>query len=506
GEVRQINLHVWAAIFLGGAITAFPLWMIHFWPGATATRFTVAIAQMLMSGLLIGLTGGRIETHFHVFGSLVLLSFYRDWRILVPATLVVALDHFLRGVYWPYSVYGVLSASPWRAIEHAGWVIFENVFLVLSCLRSVDEMRAVANRTAELETSEQGSRLIFEQAPIGMAVVGLDDRFLQVNTTFSEMTGYAPEELSTRTPFDITFPEDADASQQSARAMLNGSIPRSVLEKRYVRKNGEIVWTSRTACAIRDEAGHPHHFLLMVEDISARKASEEALRQSKRDLESALRANQLIMDNSQDVICTVDGEGRFVTLNAACEALWGYTPDEMVGRDYIDFIHPEDHAKTRQIAAQLFATGRVADFVNRYIRKDGDVVSVLWSVSWSETEKLMFCVAHDVTERSRIESELRDAKEDADRANRAKSEFLSRMSHELRTPLNAILGFGQLLERSSPNESQRTRVRYIVSAGRHLLNLINEVLVFQPHWLERQLQIARFNAADVEHFVDEIQE
>jgi CheY-like chemotaxis protein len=81
-----------------------------------------------------------------------------------------------------------------------------------------------------------------------------------------------------------------------------------------------------------------------------------------------------------------------------------------------------------------------------------------------------------VTDRARIEKALREAKEEADRANHAKSEFLSRMSHELRTPLNAILGFGQLLDRQSPTETQRNRIGHIISAGRHLLNLINEVL------------------------------
>src|SRR5204862_5581267 len=113
-------------------------------------RHVIAVAQMLMSALLISLTGGRIETHFHVFGSLVILSFYRDWRVLVPATIVVALDHFLRGIYLPYSVYGVLTASPWRSLEHAGWVLFEDAFLMISCFRSIREMRSIANRTAAL--------------------------------------------------------------------------------------------------------------------------------------------------------------------------------------------------------------------------------------------------------------------------------------------------------------------------------------------------------------------
>ena len=89
---------------------------------------------MLMSSLLIHLTGGRIETHFHVFGSLAFLAFYRDWRVLVSATIVVAADHALRGIYFPQSVFGILTASPWRWVEHAGWVVFEDVILVKMCL------------------------------------------------------------------------------------------------------------------------------------------------------------------------------------------------------------------------------------------------------------------------------------------------------------------------------------------------------------------------------------
>src|SRR5207249_5843876 len=188
------HIHVWAAIFLGGIISLFPCALALTWPGRAFTRHAIAIGQTLMSALLIHLSGGRIETHFHVFGSLVILSFYRDWRVLIPATVVVYLDHFLRGIYWPYSVYGVLSASPWRSIEHAGWVIFEDAFLVISCLRSIREMRFVANRTAALDSSVQNFRQILEEAHIGMAVVGRDSRYAQANTSFCNMVGYAEEE------------------------------------------------------------------------------------------------------------------------------------------------------------------------------------------------------------------------------------------------------------------------------------------------------------------------
>ena len=439
------------------------------------TRYVIAVAQMLMSALLIALTGGRIETHFHVFGSLVILSFYRDWRVLIPATIVVAVDHFLRGIYWPYSVYGVLAASPLRSIEHAGWVIFEDVFLVISCLRSIGEMRSIATRTAALEASEQGFRQIFEDAPIGMGVVGLDESFTQVNATLCQMVGYSESELTQLTTMDITFEEDIPQGRQNAEELLTGG-PRSSVERRYVRKNGELLWITRTACLMRDVDGQPRAFLIMVEDISERKRAEKELCESKRELEAAHHANQLIMDNSQDVICTMDEHGRFLSVSAACEQLWGYAPAELIGRHYMDLVCAEDRQMTNTVAEIVLLDGKITDFVNRYTRKDGSLVDVLWSASWSETDKIMFCVAHDVTDRARIEKALREAKAEADRANQAKSEFLSRMSHELRTPLNAILGFSQLIERHDPTDAQRTRVHHILSAGRHLLNLINEVL------------------------------
>jgi C4-dicarboxylate-specific signal transduction histidine kinase len=145
-------LHVWAAIFVGGAISAFPVFLAFTRPGRASTRHIIAIAQMLTSALLIHLTGGRIETHFHVFGSLAFLAFYRDWRVLISATIVVALDHMLRGIFVPQSVFGVFTPSPWRWLEHAGWVIFEDSFLIMSIRAGLREMRQVAERQASLES------------------------------------------------------------------------------------------------------------------------------------------------------------------------------------------------------------------------------------------------------------------------------------------------------------------------------------------------------------------
>ena len=155
GAQSQMHPHVWAAVILGGIISAPPILLAVFKPGRALTRYVISVAQMLASALLIHLTGGRIETHFHVFGSLAFLAFYRDWKVLIPATVVVAVDHLLRGLYFPQSVYGVLTASSWRWLEHAAWVIFEDIFLIASCIRGDKEMREIAQRAADLSAAKE---------------------------------------------------------------------------------------------------------------------------------------------------------------------------------------------------------------------------------------------------------------------------------------------------------------------------------------------------------------
>jgi two-component system, sensor histidine kinase and response regulator len=155
GGESFLHIHVWSAVALGGLIVSLPIYLALRYPGETMTRHVIAIAQMLDSALLIHLTGGRIETHFHVFGSLAFLGFYRDWKVLISASVVVALDHFLRGVYWPQSVYGILTPSSWRWLEHTGWVVFEDFFILLATVQSQAEMREIAVRRADLERTAE---------------------------------------------------------------------------------------------------------------------------------------------------------------------------------------------------------------------------------------------------------------------------------------------------------------------------------------------------------------
>ncbi len=150
GETPYTHVHVWASIGIGGLLSAFPIFMCFKFPGQTLTRHVVAVAQVGWSALLIHLLGGRIEAHFHIFGSLAFLAFYRDWKVILTATIVVAADHFVRGIWWPQSVYGIATESPFRWMEHAAWVLFEDVFLFISCWRATKEGWQLSERQAEL--------------------------------------------------------------------------------------------------------------------------------------------------------------------------------------------------------------------------------------------------------------------------------------------------------------------------------------------------------------------
>lgn len=155
GMTSSVHYHVWASIILGGVIVSLPVYLTITNPGNKFTRHSVAFGQMATSALLIHLTGGRIESHFHIFGSLAFLAFYRDTSVLVTATLVVALDHGLRGYFWPESVYGVLNPGALRFFEHSGWVVFENIFLFAGILQSRKEMRSTAEQSVQLAESRQ---------------------------------------------------------------------------------------------------------------------------------------------------------------------------------------------------------------------------------------------------------------------------------------------------------------------------------------------------------------
>lgn len=151
GDLNSIHYHFYLAVFGGGLLAAGPLFLVYKQSGHILNQWVIAGSQILYSSLFIHLLGGRIETHFHIFGSLAFLAFYRDIRIIIFATVITLLDHLVRGQIWSESVYGVLSASPWRAVEHAAWVLFEDAFLYIAIVNGRKELMDLSYAKAELK-------------------------------------------------------------------------------------------------------------------------------------------------------------------------------------------------------------------------------------------------------------------------------------------------------------------------------------------------------------------
>ena len=305
GTQSTTHLHVWAAVLLGGAIAAFPITLVVVRPGAAITRHTIAVAQMLTSGLLIHLTGGRIETHFHVFGSLAFLAFYRDWRVLVPATAVVAADHVIRGVFWPQSVYGVLTASEWRWVEHAAWVLFEDLVLVQSCLRGTAELRRIAERTAQLETSEEAYREIFESDLAGNFVTTPDGRVLACNEAFAAILGLASKQEALRTNTRTVYRDPDDRQRFLTRVR---DLKRVHHETVLQRQDGQAVHVIENVSGVFDAAGELIEMRGFLLDVTKRKKMESELAEA-RDIavQSARLKSEFLANMSHEIRTPMNG-------------------------------------------------------------------------------------------------------------------------------------------------------------------------------------------------------
>lgn len=187
-----------------------------------------------------------------------------------------------------------------------------------------------------------------------------------------------------------------------------------------------------------------------------------------------------IVSSSGDAIFSKTLGGIVTSWNRGAELLYGYTGEEMVGRHVSVLVPPERHGEEIRILDRIAAGHSVSNYETRRMTKDGNVLDVSLTISKIEDDTGGIVgasvIARDITEQKRVQEEAAAAREEAERTNRAKSEFLSRMSHELRTPLSAILGFAQLLDGGRLDEDQKECARNILEGGHRLQRLINEVL------------------------------
>jgi PAS domain S-box-containing protein len=359
----------------------------------------------------------------------------------------------------------------------------------IQSLRNITE-RKLAEEA--LKKSEERMRLFFERQLVGMAITSIEKGWLQVNDRLCQMLGYSRDELSRLTWAELTYPDDLAPDVAQFDRLLASEIDEYSMEKRFIRKDGRIVFTNLSVGCVRKTDGSVDYVLVLMEDITDRKRAEEELVATKDYLKT-------VFNSVYDAILIHDLDGKVVDVNDKMLEMYRVSREEAIElnvlRDYsvTDESVEESLSNWKKIVAgeNLFLEWKARR------PKDGSVfdVEVFLTRLLLHNGYYILSNVRDITERKRAEDELRRyrehleelvaertaelavAKEQAEAANRAKSMFLANMSHELRTPMTAILGYSQLVQRDpSLPSNHREYLNIINRSGEHLLELINDIL------------------------------
>ncbi len=327
-----------------------------------------------------------------------------------------------------------------------------------------------------LHASEARFRAVFEQAAVGITQSCLTGQYLQANQWFCQLLGYTETELLQHTLQDLTHPEDWQHNQDLLQKLVSGKISAFSLEKRYIRKDGQVRWAHVSSSLVQDELYQQQYLLSVIEDIQERKQAEAELNTQQAFLRQ-------VIDAVSSAIFVKDPMQRFVTANQASADIYGVSVEEMIGKTDLEFNDDADQIEefwqtNRQVLETLqpqvipsqalrHASGKTLWYrttISPFMDAAGQLQGVIGVVS-------------DITDLKQTEAALRQAKDAAEAANLAKSQFLANMSHELRTPLNSILGFAQLLSQDRAfTVEQQEYLKIILHSGEHLLALINDIL------------------------------
>src|SRR5262249_34553778 len=270
-------------------------------------------------------------------------------------------------------------------------------------------------------------------------------------------------------------PDDLAASVEAFTALMRGQSPTFGLEKRYVRKDGSPVWVELFVSLQRDAAGAPAYDIAIIHDITERKRLEEALRASE---ERYLFLTQSIPQK----IFTANANGDVDYFNQPWTEFTGLSFDQIKGWGWTQIIHPEDVEENVRRWQHSVDTGEPFQLEHRFRRADGVYrwhLSRALAMRDAEGRVLIWFGSNtDIHDQKRAAEAFKQAKEAAEAANRAKSEFLANVSHEIRTPMNAILGMTELALNTELTEDQRQYLTTVKSAADALLGIINDLLDF----------------------------
>lgn len=339
-----------------------------------------------------------------------------------------------------------------------------------------------------LHTSEERLRTAFEQSAVGMALCDLDAKIVAANSALCEMLGYSRDELTGMSFHSsmLTHAEDLETSKEYLRRILSGELPRALWEKRYVHKDGHSVWAEAVVSAVRDAGGQPVHFIVQIQDITARKRGEEALRRAYKTLEGVFAASPVAI-----MVLRVGGE--VVAWNKSCERMFGWSADEAIGQFNPMFAKISGD----EFLAHDAMLRRGETIVNRELRrprKDGTLLDVSFSSAalFDESGQVVGSVGvyTDLTERKRLETQLLQSQ---------KLESVGRLAggvaHDFNNLLTVINCYTDLLLGQGDSRGASLEwLREIRKAGERASSLTKQLLAFSRRQV---LQPKVFSANDV---------
>ena len=341
-----------------------------------------------------------------------------------------------------------------------------------------------------LKASEQRLRALFELTPLGIVLNDIQTgAFIETNGRFQALSGFSAEQLRQKQFIDLCPDDYLERHRSKVVELLHADDPEPC-EGPMLRADGNTFIARMHSAVLEDAAGNGLIWTL-IEDVTEQRHTEQAFRRLNDELEECVEAQTrevrresirtaLIVDVARDGFIMHDEEGHIHRVNPALCAMLGLESGELIGKSIPDIAPDTEPQQLRRGIEKVRQDGS-AIFETRFARADGMEIDLEVSVGCGECEEQTWFYAflRDISERKRAEQALQRAKREAEQASTAKTEFLSRMSHELRTPLNAILGFSQLLKSDPafPEQSeQHDSLSEISDAGRHLLNLVDEVL------------------------------
>ncbi len=321
-----------------------------------------------------------------------------------------------------------------------------------------------------LRLSEARFRGAFASSPIGMALAAPNGRWLDVNPALCQIVGYSAEELLTKTFQDITHPDDLETDLAYVRQMLAGEILTYQMEKRYLHKQGQVIWILLRVRLVRDNAGEPLYFVSQIQDISERKQAEQALRESEERY-------RRIVDTANEGIWSVDADLRTTFVNNAFARMLGYPPEEMLGTPAQQFTFPEDLEEFRK-HMNARRRGVEEQYERRLRRKDGcECWCLVAGTPVLDSEGRFagsFGMLTDITQRRQLEEQLRQSQK-----MEAVGQLAGGVAHDFNNLLTVISGNSELLlGRIAADDPLRANVADIRHAGERAAALTRQLLAF----------------------------